>query len=100
MKTLSLDQTGVEEPEFKVANFDVPQDQEENMGNDDEEPKRKYPNGVHATEKMEFIRKKRAHIMIKAIDKQLKERRMMKSFEKFAGGRHYGTNLRLLQRTI
>ncbi|GJZ03186.1 hypothetical protein Tco_0521147 [Tanacetum coccineum] len=46
------------------------------------------------------LEKKRAHIMIKAIDKQLKERRMMRSFEKFVGGRHYGTDLRLLQRTI
>ncbi|GJU60217.1 hypothetical protein Tco_1237983 [Tanacetum coccineum] len=46
------------------------------------------------------LEKKRAHIMIKAIDKQLKERRMMRSFEKFVGGRHYGIDLRLLQRTI
>ncbi|GJR26846.1 hypothetical protein Tco_1103078 [Tanacetum coccineum] len=46
------------------------------------------------------LQKKRAHIMIKAIDKQLKERRMMRSFEKFVGGRYYGTDLRLLQRTI
>nr|GEU88074.1 hypothetical protein [Tanacetum cinerariifolium] len=34
------------------------------------------------------LEKKRAHIMIKAIDKQLKERRMIRSFEKFVGGRH------------
>ncbi|GKA73288.1 hypothetical protein Tco_0779504 [Tanacetum coccineum] len=46
------------------------------------------------------LENKRAHIMIKAIDNQLKERRMMRSFEKFVGGRHYGTDLRLLQRTI
>ncbi|GJW35128.1 hypothetical protein Tco_0058048 [Tanacetum coccineum] len=46
------------------------------------------------------LEKKRAHIMIKAIDKQLKERRMTRSLEKFVGGRHYGTDLRLLQRTI
>ncbi|GKD71073.1 hypothetical protein Tco_1325163 [Tanacetum coccineum] len=46
------------------------------------------------------LEKKRANSMIKAIDKQLKERRMMKSLEKFVGGRHYGTDLRLLQRTI
>ncbi|GKB08292.1 hypothetical protein Tco_0836576, partial [Tanacetum coccineum] len=32
------------------------------------------------------LEKKRAHIMIKAIDKQLKERRMMRSLEKFVGG--------------
>ncbi|GJR04790.1 hypothetical protein Tco_0527774 [Tanacetum coccineum] len=31
----------VEEPEFKVADSDMPQDQEENQGKDDEEPKRK-----------------------------------------------------------
>ncbi|GKD44297.1 hypothetical protein Tco_1268942 [Tanacetum coccineum] len=30
-----------EEPEFDVANSDMPQDQEENPGNDDEEPKEK-----------------------------------------------------------
>nr|GEW38834.1 hypothetical protein [Tanacetum cinerariifolium] len=46
------------------------------------------------------LEKKRAHIMIMAIDKQLKERRMMMSFEKFVCGRHYGTNLWLFQRTI
>ncbi|GJZ12205.1 hypothetical protein Tco_0546964 [Tanacetum coccineum] len=45
------------------------------------------------------LEKKRANIMIKAIDKQLKERRMMRSLEKFVGGRHYGTDLRRLQRT-
>ncbi|GKE34471.1 hypothetical protein Tco_1453793 [Tanacetum coccineum] len=42
------------------------------------------------------LEKKRAHIMIKAIDKQLKERRMMRSLEKFIGRRHYKTDLRLL----
>ncbi|GJX08604.1 hypothetical protein Tco_0196536 [Tanacetum coccineum] len=41
------------------------------------------------------LEKKRANIMIKAIDKQL-----MRSLEKFIGGRHYGTDLRLLQRTV
>ncbi|GJR99919.1 hypothetical protein Tco_0316428 [Tanacetum coccineum] len=46
------------------------------------------------------LEKKRANIMIKAIDKQLKERRLMRSLKKFVGGRHYGTDLRLLQRTI
>ncbi|GJU96009.1 hypothetical protein Tco_1320765 [Tanacetum coccineum] len=39
------------------------------------------------------LEKKRAHIMIKAIDKQLKERKMMRSLEKFVGGRHYGIDL-------
>nr|GFA48144.1 hypothetical protein [Tanacetum cinerariifolium] len=42
------------------------------------------------------LEKKRANIMIKAIDKQPKERRMMRSLEKFVGGRHYGTDLWIL----
>ncbi|GJW68876.1 hypothetical protein Tco_0123300 [Tanacetum coccineum] len=46
------------------------------------------------------LEKKRAHIMIKVINKLLKERRMLRSLEKFVGGRHYGTDLRLLQRII
>ncbi|GJV40075.1 hypothetical protein Tco_1418515 [Tanacetum coccineum] len=46
------------------------------------------------------LENKRAHIMIKATYNQLKERRMIRRFEKFVGGRHYGTDLRLLQRTI
>nr|GEY45497.1 hypothetical protein [Tanacetum cinerariifolium] len=46
------------------------------------------------------LEKKRAHYMIKYINKLLKERRMMRSLEKFVGGRLYGTDLRLLQRTI
>ncbi|GJV36137.1 hypothetical protein Tco_1408614 [Tanacetum coccineum] len=32
-----------EEPEFEVGDLDMPQDQEENLGNDDEEPKEKVP---------------------------------------------------------
>ncbi|GJS23092.1 hypothetical protein Tco_0451724 [Tanacetum coccineum] len=46
------------------------------------------------------LEKKRSNIMIKAIDKQLKERRLIRSLKRFVGGRHYGTDLRLLQRTI
>ncbi|GJW04429.1 hypothetical protein Tco_1563285 [Tanacetum coccineum] len=46
------------------------------------------------------LEKKRAHFMIKDINKLLKERRMMRSLEKFVGGRLYGTDLRLLQRTM
>nr|GEW68445.1 hypothetical protein [Tanacetum cinerariifolium] len=45
------------------------------------------------------LEKKKTHIMIKAINKQLKERMMTRSLEKFVGGRHYGTDLQLLQRT-
>ncbi|GJZ04499.1 hypothetical protein Tco_0537774 [Tanacetum coccineum] len=44
------------------------------------------------------LEKKRANIMIKAIDKQLKERRLMRSLKKFIGGRDYRIDLRLLQR--
>ncbi|GKB75508.1 hypothetical protein Tco_0942403 [Tanacetum coccineum] len=44
--------------------------------------------------------KKRPHIMIKAIDQLLLERRLMRSLEKFIGGRDYEEDLRLLQRTI
>ncbi|GKF94474.1 hypothetical protein Tco_0284174 [Tanacetum coccineum] len=46
------------------------------------------------------LERKRAHFMIKDINKLLKERRMMRSLEKFIGGRLYRTDLRLLQRTI
>ncbi|GJZ97919.1 hypothetical protein Tco_0670372 [Tanacetum coccineum] len=53
-------------------------------------PKRRWSN----------LEKKRAHFIIKDINKLLKERRMMRSLEKFVGGRLYGTGLRLLQRTI
>ncbi|GJY76838.1 hypothetical protein Tco_0481954 [Tanacetum coccineum] len=45
------------------------------------------------------LEKKKANIMIKAIDKKLKERRMLRSLEKFVGGRHYRTDLLLLQQT-
>ncbi|GJV06425.1 hypothetical protein Tco_1344081 [Tanacetum coccineum] len=44
--------------------------------------------------------KQRAWVMINAIDKKLKDRRLMRSLEKFVGGRPYGGDLRLLQRTI
>nr|GFA50876.1 hypothetical protein [Tanacetum cinerariifolium] len=46
------------------------------------------------------IDKKRSRIMIKANDKQLLEKRLMRSLEKFFGGRDYGEDLRLLERTI
>ncbi|GKA55535.1 hypothetical protein Tco_0754607 [Tanacetum coccineum] len=58
-----------------------------------------YRHGVLAKEKMEHIGKKRASFLIKDIT-NAKERRMMRSLEKFVGGRIYGTDLRLLQRTI
>nr|GEV19395.1 hypothetical protein [Tanacetum cinerariifolium] len=56
--------------------------------------------GVLAKEKMEQTRKKRALVMINAIDKKLRDRRLMRSLEKFVGGRLYRGDLWLLQRTI
>ncbi|GJT24190.1 hypothetical protein Tco_0894127 [Tanacetum coccineum] len=44
--------------------------------------------------------KERAKAMIQAIEKQLKSRRIMRSLERFVGGRPYGGELQLLQRTI
>ncbi|GKA45759.1 hypothetical protein Tco_0738555 [Tanacetum coccineum] len=44
--------------------------------------------------------KTRSHIMVKEIGRQLRERRLMRSLEKFIGGRHYGEDLRLLQQII
>nr|GFB54223.1 hypothetical protein [Tanacetum cinerariifolium] len=43
---------------------------------------------------------KRSHIMVKAIDKLLFERRLMRNLEKFIGGSNYGNDLRLLEQTI
>ncbi|GKC13069.1 hypothetical protein Tco_1009851 [Tanacetum coccineum] len=53
-------------------------------------PKRRWRN----------LEKKRAYFMIKDINKLLKERRTIRSLEKFVGGRLHGIDLRLLQRTI
>nr|GEV08181.1 hypothetical protein [Tanacetum cinerariifolium] len=44
--------------------------------------------------------RQRSRIMIKAIDKLLLERRLMRSLEKFVGGRDYKEDLGLLERTI
>ncbi|GKB11354.1 hypothetical protein Tco_0845277, partial [Tanacetum coccineum] len=44
--------------------------------------------------------KQRARVMINAIDKKLIDRRLMRSLEKFFGGRPYRGDLWLLQRTI
>ncbi|GJU79957.1 hypothetical protein Tco_1282322 [Tanacetum coccineum] len=41
--------------------------------------------------------KTRSHIMVKEIDHQLRETRLMRSLEKFIGSRHYEEDLRLLQ---
>ncbi|GKB05871.1 hypothetical protein Tco_0834066 [Tanacetum coccineum] len=44
--------------------------------------------------------KKRSRIMIKAIDQQLFKRWLIRNMEKFVGGREYGNDFRLLERTI
>nr|GEW54336.1 hypothetical protein [Tanacetum cinerariifolium] len=44
--------------------------------------------------------KDRASAMIQAIDKRLKTRRIMRSLERFVGGRLYEGDFRMLQRTI
>nr|GEU45248.1 putative ribonuclease H-like domain-containing protein [Tanacetum cinerariifolium] len=44
--------------------------------------------------------KKRAWVMLQDIDKQLYQRRLMRNLEKFVGGRPYGENQRLMERTI
>ncbi|GJZ33042.1 hypothetical protein Tco_0578478 [Tanacetum coccineum] len=43
--------------------------------------------------------KKRAWVMVQDIDKQLYQMRLMQNLEKFVGGREYGNDLRLLERT-
>nr|GFB50210.1 hypothetical protein [Tanacetum cinerariifolium]GFB59629.1 hypothetical protein [Tanacetum cinerariifolium] len=44
--------------------------------------------------------KARAAAMIQAIDKMLKTRRIMRSLERFVGGRQYEGDFRMIQRTI
>ncbi|GJY33498.1 hypothetical protein Tco_0417967 [Tanacetum coccineum] len=43
---------------------------------------------------------KRTHVMIKDINQQLLERRIMRSLEKFVGGRDYGTDPRLFSLNV
>ncbi|GKF15021.1 hypothetical protein Tco_0056483 [Tanacetum coccineum] len=58
--------------------------------------------------RMEYMRKKKwskldkrmARVMIQDIDKQPRDRRLMRSLEKFFGRREYGEDLKLLERTI
>nr|GEW46516.1 hypothetical protein [Tanacetum cinerariifolium] len=52
------------------------------------------------TRKWTATDQKRTRIMIKDINQQLLNRRIMRSLEKFIGGRVYGTDYRLLQRTV
>ncbi|GKB47611.1 hypothetical protein Tco_0898364 [Tanacetum coccineum] len=52
------------------------------------------------TRRWSKLDKKRSRIMIKAIDQQLFERRLIRNLEKFIGGREYGNDFMLLERTI
>nr|GEY63185.1 hypothetical protein [Tanacetum cinerariifolium] len=55
---------------------------------------------VYAIVNLEESDKDRAAAMIQAIDKQLKTRRIMRSLERFVGGRLHEGDFRMLQRTI
>ncbi|GJR21097.1 hypothetical protein Tco_0969624 [Tanacetum coccineum] len=44
--------------------------------------------------------RKRSRVMIKAVDQQLFEKRLMRNLEKFVGGIKYGNDFRLLERII
>ncbi|GJY13099.1 hypothetical protein Tco_0382408 [Tanacetum coccineum] len=44
--------------------------------------------------------KKKARVMDQDIDKQVYQRRLIRNLKKFVGGREYGNDLRLLERTI
>ncbi|GJU49710.1 hypothetical protein Tco_1219265 [Tanacetum coccineum] len=57
-------------------------------------------NSVMPRRRWSNLDKKRSRIMVKDIDCQLLERWLLRSLEKFVGGREYGKDLRLLQRTI
>ncbi|GKG49610.1 hypothetical protein Tco_0518384, partial [Tanacetum coccineum] len=43
---------------------------------------------------------KQKGVMINAIDRKLRDRRLMRNLEKFIGGRPYGGDIWLLERTI
>ncbi|GKF89487.1 hypothetical protein Tco_0263450 [Tanacetum coccineum] len=64
--------------------------------------------GIASSLEMDYLPKrtsskldrKRSHIMIKVIDQQLFERRLMRNLEKFVRGREYGNDFKLLKWTI
>nr|GEX61219.1 hypothetical protein [Tanacetum cinerariifolium] len=51
-------------------------------------------------QKWSNLDKKRARVMVHDINKQLYQRRLMRNLEKFVGGRPYGEDIQLLERTI
>ncbi|GJW04463.1 hypothetical protein Tco_1563319, partial [Tanacetum coccineum] len=69
---------------------------------------RKVHHDITSSLEMDYLSKriwskldrKRSRIMIKAIDQQLFERKLMRNLEKFVGGREYKNDFRLLERTI
>ncbi|GJU14699.1 hypothetical protein Tco_1142665 [Tanacetum coccineum] len=69
---------------------------------------RRVLHDIASSLEMEYLQKrtwskldrKRSRIMIKAIDQQLFERRLIRNLEKFVGGREYGNDFRLLEWTI
>ncbi|GKD79198.1 hypothetical protein Tco_1341819, partial [Tanacetum coccineum] len=56
--------------------------------------------GISAKEEMERFRQTKGLVIIQDINKQLYERRLMWNLKKFIGGREYGNDLSLLERTI
>ncbi|GKD79386.1 hypothetical protein Tco_1342007 [Tanacetum coccineum] len=69
---------------------------------------RRVLHGIASSLEMNYLPKrtsskldrKRSHIMIKVIDQQLFERRLMRNLEKFVRGREYGNDFKLLEWTI
>nr|GFA59714.1 hypothetical protein [Tanacetum cinerariifolium] len=65
-------------------------------------------NDIHIRIEMDYFPKRkwskqdkqRACVMINAIDKKLRDIRLMRNLEKFVGGRPYRRDLRLLERAI
>ncbi|GJT29768.1 hypothetical protein Tco_0910043 [Tanacetum coccineum] len=54
----------------------------------------------HPNDEIDNLRHEKWRVMVQDIDKQLYQRRLMRNLEKFVGGRIYGKDLRLLERTI
>nr|GEU74985.1 hypothetical protein [Tanacetum cinerariifolium] len=107
--------TQAEEPKFKPADIELHQDQGIEPGHIDDQPDNEAtPNHdcvlhyIASNLDMDYLPKrhgsnlemKRSRIMVKEIDKLLFEKRLMRNLEKFVGGRDYGNDLRLLDRTI
>nr|GEV51807.1 hypothetical protein [Tanacetum cinerariifolium] len=64
------------------------------------QPNQARHDAVSTTNNLEKSDKDRAAAMIQSIDKMLKTQRIMRSLERFVGGRLYEEDFRMLQRTI